>query len=926
MNTKKLCLSFATFIIIPILFIQTFFILKDFSNSINNTYLTLEAVSNVEKDNLGSWIDYMLSSVNAIAGEYNTLAFLKASYKNNPLQKLDLSKTNMDILVTNTYFSILSSNFLKEATTTHLTLEDLGIDLNLIKNSKSDTFVSNLIQYKDQPPFIFIASRVKNTDSNRSTLGYVISKYPIIHFNSLTTTPLFSNTAFSQLFVTDANDTILLHSTNKDALGENLNDIILNKKMTSKKDGHSKNYISYQSQSKDLLMGSFTTLDAYGWNIFCVTNVNSVFSNFFNLFITSVIFTILLFILLMISGVLFLRKNIYPISALYDTMSSIYNGNLTARWNFQNHKILGGFSKCFNNMMESIKTTLDEKTALNTTLLESEVKYNNILATTQNLIIEMDIACNKIHISNKWTTLIGTPLPSAFSTDDLINLFDYSKFEHSNLLLDFINGCEDFYSSPLYLKLENGTLVPVIVNINVVRAASQKIKYLTCIISDILNYNAASLNFTHDIDSLTNLFSKRNFLERAEKQFDDKSFQCFIGIDIDNMKNINDDYGYDAGDEILKQAAHRLQKYKFANAIIGRDDSLDFVLFFSSCKNIEDCIIIARVIQNIFKPTFKISNIEKQIPITCSIGVCTNNSSASHTIKALLEHSKIALLESKKNGKNQIKVFSDTMLRGKARKKKIKDIIKNSFGTNNLFVHFQPIYNADNIICEFEAFIKLTDSALGEIKEHEFIAVAQEEGLILDLSRWYFYECCLLAHKFINKKIQFSHISLNLSLNCIKDSDFLKFAAHTLNELSLNPAVLQIDISESSFLADVGSSLNIINNLSEIGVCIGLCELSSIYQTLDIISNSHFNRIKISAIFIQNINHSTHSIPILTSIFAICNELNLPVIVQGIETDAQYNLLKSLNCQFMQGPYLHKPMPERELYHAISVNHGTNTV
>lgn len=935
LNIKKLCISLAAFIIIPIAFMQIFFILKDFSNSINSTSLVLNAVSSTEKDNLLTLIDFIVNQNDLVANDYDTLSFLKSYYKNGVLekklveqhQKNLISEYTPQTIITSSDFSILSCNLPDQQIHTHPSLGELGIDSKLIENCISNTLVSDLILSENEPPFIFIASKVKNTDSDRSTLGYVISKYPVNQLNLRNYTSAFSNSSFSSFFVIDKKENIIFDSADENRIGQNFGHIASDKKIKSKyaKDGYVNDYILYNLQDGTHMIGSFFTIDNYDWTIFCVTDLNSIYFEFFRLFILSTTFTIILFVLLMISGILFFKRIAYPISSLFGVMTSIANGNLTEKWNFQDHKILGNFSHSFNNMIENIKKSLDEKETITTSLSESQIKYNNILTTTQNLIIDMDLAGNKLHIGDKWITLIGTPIPTLFSTNDLIDLFDHSKSDSSNLLVNFLSGLDDFYTSVLYLKSANDTLLPVIVNINVIRSMNQKIKNLTCIISNISNYDPiySTLNATHDIDSLTSLFSKRNFLQKAEKHFNSDFYQCFISIDIDNMKDINDQYGYDTGDEILKQAAHRLQKYKFADTLIGRDDASDFVLFLYNCKNIDDCILNARVIQNIFKPTFKIHNSEKQISITFSIGICANNSSTSNSIKTMLYNSKIALLESKKNGKDQIKVFSNTMLQGEARKNKIKHIIKTAFNTENLCVYFQPIYNTDDIICEFEASLKLTDSELGQIHPDEFIVVAEEQGLILELSRWYFYECCHLARKFLDKKIQFSHISLNLSLPCMKDNNFLNFILQSLNEFNLEPNILQFDILESSFLIDVNASLQIVNKLTAIGVQVGLSNLSSIYKTLDLIPNHHFNRLKISPIFMQKINHSPYCAPILTSIFSICKQLGLAVIVQGVETQAQYNLLKNLNCQFMQGIYFNKPMPERELYHVISVNHHT---
>ena len=380
-------------------------------------------------------------------------------------------------------------------------------------------------------------------------------------------------------------------------------------------------------------------------------------------------------------------------------------------------------------------------------------------------------------------------------------------------------------------------------------------------------------------------------------------------IDLDNFKNINDTLGHEYGDKLLIHLAEEFEfliKDKDTMCRLGGDE---FILLIPY-ENESDIDNYAKRLLNLFNKPFKIE--DRQIYTTASIGIALYPKDGADT-NTILKNADSAMYKAKELGKNRYMRFDPEMYLKLERKISIERILRTSIENNELSINYQPQYcTQNNEIFGFEALVRLNSEELGFISPLEFIPIAEECGFITKLGEWVLNESCKQSMRWINEGYKFNSISINISSVDLQQPDFLENVKDILERTSINPNIVELEITETVLMQSLDNSIEVLNKLMEIGIRIALDDFGTGYSSLNYLRKIPISTLKIDKSFIDNIISNKKEEAIINNIIQMAHTMDLKVVAEGVEREEQLSILKERKCDYIQGYYFSKPLPAGE--------------
>ncbi|MDD2370402.1 MAG: bifunctional diguanylate cyclase/phosphodiesterase [Firmicutes bacterium] len=401
-------------------------------------------------------------------------------------------------------------------------------------------------------------------------------------------------------------------------------------------------------------------------------------------------------------------------------------------------------------------------------------------------------------------------------------------------------------------------------------------------------------------DELTNLENRRALYEELDRILKDNISGSVCMIDLNNLKEINDIYGHITGDEILKNIAHRFrgqidEQIKFYR--FGGDEFIAIILGDKDCIKKK----YKRIFKSISKP---IKNEMKEFEISFCLGI-SSFPKDGRSKNELISKADIAMYYVKKNLGSGFAYFRPFMQKKLNRRSEINNILKEAIKGKGFNLLYQPIYNTHiKCIAYYEALIRLDDYQISPI---DFIKVAEDKGLIIEIGRFVIREAIKQLYKWKLKGIELKTIAVNLSPNQIKDKKLVKYILALLAEYDIEAKYLEIEITEDIFIENSLEVVAFLESLKNIGLKVTLDDFGSGYSSLTYLTFMPIDKIKLDKILIDKYL-TKEKLSIIKNIINIAHDLNLLVVGEGIETADQYDMLKEMDCDFIQGYYFSKPV------------------
>lgn len=413
-------------------------------------------------------------------------------------------------------------------------------------------------------------------------------------------------------------------------------------------------------------------------------------------------------------------------------------------------------------------------------------------------------------------------------------------------------------------------------------------------------------------DSLTGLFNRnhfvsqlRNMCEEADKN---KTTVELLFLDIDDFKKINDSIGLLLGDELVQSFASRLQEYITDNVMIGRFGSDVFsVAIYDPVGNRSATGIFNSVCEDLKKP-FQLTN-KKEVSFTISAGVASYPE-AGRTAFELVKNAEIVLFKAKDNGKDNIKYFELDMINSFIKSVSTEQRLKEAIENEDFELYFQPQFNIkDNRLRGAEALIRWIDEK-GEVAMHptDFINIAEKSGAIIAIGNWVIKEAMRIVSEW-SETYDFPFVlSINISAIQLEKENFVDNLRHALNLYGVKAQCIELELTESIFLEDRERAVRKISMLRKLGFRVSLDDFGTGFSSLSYLKDLPIDTLKIDKSFVDTAIKDKATNIITESVVDMVNKLGLETIAEGVEDQNQYEFLKKINCDIVQGFLMGKPM------------------
>ncbi|ABM03069.1 diguanylate cyclase/phosphodiesterase [Psychromonas ingrahamii 37] len=427
------------------------------------------------------------------------------------------------------------------------------------------------------------------------------------------------------------------------------------------------------------------------------------------------------------------------------------------------------------------------------------------------------------------------------------------------------------------------------------------------------------INTLANNDSLTGLANRGSFNEKLSAIMDarqkNKTYVALFFIDLDNFKYVNDTFGHDTGDRLLVVFSQRLQQLLRAedNFISGNMiDSIarlggdEFVILMNGLPSIETIESIGKRICDLFHNGFRIG--EEQFDVHASIGIAYSN---DHQIngEGLLTQADDAMYLAKRAGKNNFKLFSDEIKEKMLFEKNIENELIDAHRDNKLHLVFMPAYCAETrILRGYEILLRCPSLLNVGIGPDVFIPIAENTDLILAIDLWVAQQTVIRLKEVIHKNRFTGFFSFNVSSKSLRNDRFYTTLKEFINTSDINPKQLELEITETCLMPDDHQAVASLDQLKSLGVRIALDDFGTGYTSFGQILNYPLDTLKIDRSFVTDLrNTPVGQKPTLDIIFELAKAYQLSVIVEGIETQADFEHVKTLGCDIVQGFYFSNP-------------------
>jgi diguanylate cyclase (GGDEF)-like protein len=425
------------------------------------------------------------------------------------------------------------------------------------------------------------------------------------------------------------------------------------------------------------------------------------------------------------------------------------------------------------------------------------------------------------------------------------------------------------------------------------------------------------------LDPLTGLPNRRAGVQAIDaailKAASHRESVAVLWIDINRFKRINDQYGHEAGDHVLRTIAERLRRSPLNTGAVARVGEDEFLVVIPGTEDSLDTVEISRRLGSaISKPIYSGST---RITVSASIGSCIYPRDGV-TADTLERNADFAMFRAKSSGDGYC-VFSPAMSEEATEAMEIEEALGAALEKNYLRLVYQPVYSHLGELTGFEALLRFRHPKLGEISPARFIPVAEETRLIVPIGTWVLQEACRQLKAWHDAGLPRVNMAVNISALQFARDDFADTVAKIFTECDLNPEHLILELTESVVMEDYASVVSQMNLLRQCGVHIAMDDFGTGYSSLSYIHRIPVDVLKIDRSFIERITDPDGTRPIVEAVIAMARHLDLHVVAEGVETEEQQRILEQAGCQGFQGYLFSRPLAPEQAEACLKASRST---
>lgn len=681
---------------------------------------------------------------------------------------------------------------------------------------------------------------------------------------------------------------------------------------------------SYANLEGEWVVGASTPINGTSWTLISEIPQREAYANTRNALFSLGSGILVLWILAIWSGYRYLnRKIIRPIESLRQGAHLIGEGDLSYQIGTTAQDEIGIVSRTFNEMArnllerdnllqartKALAVEVAERKRVEQSLRDSEERYSLAARGANDGLWDWDLLTNSIYYSPRWQAMLGLGEEQPGNTPEAwFELIHPEDMEHFQLALHaHLQGSTTNLEVEYRIRHSDGVYRWMLTRGLAVRDEQGVATRMAGSQTDITLRKRVEDQLVHDAmhDALTSLPNRVLFIDRLEHTIQralqgKQWFYHVIFFDIDNFKLINDSMGHVVGDKLLVAIAGRLKMKLRSSDTLARIGGDEFVILLEDVLDEPEAIRIAERLKSSFKAPFKVE--DKLVYVSISIGIVRGNEQYQNSTDVLRD-ADIAMYKAKASGKDQI-VFFDTEMRSSLlTRMEMEHDLRQALASNQLALYYQPIISLrDGALSGFEALLRWQHPTRGLIPPLDFIPLAEETGLMLPIGEWVLRKACHQMREWQLKypSCQDLYVSINLSGVQLTEVDLPGQIHSILEETNLSANSLELEITESVILRDVASTLETISKIRALGVRVNMDDFGTGYSSLSYLQQYTFDTIKIDRSFVQKADSNNGNAEVVRVIINLARALGMGVVAEGIESQVQLSLLKSLECDLGQ--------------------------
>ncbi len=423
------------------------------------------------------------------------------------------------------------------------------------------------------------------------------------------------------------------------------------------------------------------------------------------------------------------------------------------------------------------------------------------------------------------------------------------------------------------------------------------------------------LNYLAQYDPLTEIPNRQYFNDQLKRAIararrEGKKVGLFF-LDLDQFKVVNDTLGHNAGDKLLREMATRLRRSIRGGDVLARLGGDEFAVLLEGLTGALEAEVIARSILEMVAEPFQVDG--REVKVTTSIGITVYPNDNSDTA-TLLKNADIAMYQAKEKGRNNFKFFTERMHDELLAYHELEQDIRDAISRELFTLAFQPKVNlVTRKLQGLEALLRWNCENRGNVSPAEFIPVAEQSGHIVPLGHWVFSEVCRTINRWQAKGLPVVPVSVNVSARQFQQPDFYRRVADTLSRHAIDPALIEIELTEGLLMEDTEQVQRSLQKLKDIGVRISIDDFGTGHSCLNYLRRFPIDVLKIDKSFVHDVDHTEDSAIIVDAIISLARSLHLETVAEGVETREQLNFLVDRGCMIAQGFLFGHPMKAAEV-------------
>ena len=628
-----------------------------------------------------------------------------------------------------------------------------------------------------------------------------------------------------------------------------------------------------------------------------------------------------------------------PVKRLTTVVKTIAEGNLEVKANVEADDEIGSLASAFNEMTENISDLIDdleEEVGSHKLTADNLRKLSQAIEQSPVSVLITDLQGNIEYVNPQLCKITGYKAEELIGENPRILKSGHTpEVQFKNMWHAITSG--QSWSGELYNKKKNGDLFWENVTVSPIKNNENKSTHYLAIKEDISlrkDYEERLL-YQASYDKLTDLPNRTLAYDRIQQAIAnairEEKHIALLYLDFDHFKNINDTLGHGAGDEFLRYMGGRLKSCVRDFDTVARLGGDEFLIMLLETNEGEDTVSFEDVVKKkteellhrISKPCV-IHEMEFSVTASVGVAIFPQDGDDPHV---LFRNADTAMYRSKRKGRDTYEIFTPEMGDVVMKRVEIDNKLRRALENGDFYLKYQALMDASSQeIVGAEALIRWEDEELGEVSPEEFVPLAEESGLIVDIGNWVL-DTALSDTKKLREKPGYEnfYIAINLSSRQFRGKDIVKNISSNLIRHNLPGSSLELEVTERLLMKDVPHVVSLLNQFKEMGIRLSIDDFGTGYSSLSYLKRFPFDVLKIDKAFISDIGEDPDDTALCDAIIAMAHSLGLSVIGEGVETKYQYDFLNDRGVETIQGYYVSEPMVHDEFLKFITISEWVET-